>query len=128
MTVQAADDRGNIANLDVAVTLTDVNEGPEISRIGNLQAVVPENQARDTVLATYTATDPENTAAAVTRWSVSGRDVGDFVISEQGQLRSAPRRTTSGPPTPTGTTFTRWRYGPPTVATRASCRRSRSSP
>ena len=27
MTVRAADDGGNIANLDVAVTLTDVNEG-----------------------------------------------------------------------------------------------------
>ena len=87
VTVQAADDGGNIANLDVAVTLTDVNEGPEISRVGNLQAVVPENQAQDTVLATYTATDPEDTTAAITRWSVSGRDVGDFVISEQGQLR-----------------------------------------
>ena len=48
---------------------------------------MPENQAQDTVLATYTATDPEDTTAAITRWSVSGRDVGDFVISDQGQLR-----------------------------------------
>ncbi len=87
VTVQASDDENNTASLEVNVTITDVNEGPEISRSGSLQETVAENQAQDTVLARYTATDPEDTTAAITRWSTSGRDGGDFVISESGELR-----------------------------------------
>ena len=89
VTVQATDDRipANTAPLPVTVTVTDVNEGPRISRSGNLQNSVPENQAQETVLARYSATDPEDTGAIITRWSTSGRDGGDFVISEQGELQ-----------------------------------------
>ena len=89
VTVQASDDSipANTASLPVTVTITDVNEGPEITRIGNLQGSVPENQARETELARYSAADPEDTGATITRWSTSGRDGGDFVISEQGELR-----------------------------------------
>ena len=87
VTVQASDDDNNIAPLPVTVTVTDVNEGPEISRSGSLQDSVPEGQAQETVLARYTATDPEDPTAAITRWSVSGRDGGDFVINESGELR-----------------------------------------
>ena len=89
VTVQASDDSipANTASHPVTVTVTDVNEGPEITRIANLQGSVPENQAQDTVLATYNATDPEDTGATITRWSTSGRDGGDFVINEQGELR-----------------------------------------
>ena len=92
--VQASDDSipANTAPLPVTVTVTDVNEGPKISRSGNLQNSVPENQAQDTVLARYNATDPEDTTATIALWSTSGRDGGDFVINELGELlfRNSP--------------------------------------
>ena len=37
-------------------------------------------------LATYTARDPEDPSADITRWSVTGRDGGDFTINEDGEL------------------------------------------
>ena len=90
VTVLASDGTHSDA-LTVTVTVTDVNEGPEISRSGNLlgnpPVSVPEDQAQDTVLARYSATDPEGLVSPITRWSTSGRDGGDFVISEQGDLR-----------------------------------------
>ena len=46
----------------------------------------PENQATDRVLATYTATDPEDPSASIMRWSLTGRDAGDFAIDESGRL------------------------------------------
>ena len=90
VTVQASD--GSLSDsLVVTVTVTDVNEGPEITRSGNLlgnpPGSVPENQDQTQVLARYSATDPEDTSVDITRWSTSGRDGGDFVISEQGELR-----------------------------------------
>ena len=84
VTVQARDDAFITGTLDVVVTVTDVNEGPEISGLQSL--TFTENQATDRVLATYTAADPEDTGAAITRWSVTGRDAGDFTIDESGEL------------------------------------------
>ena len=37
-------------------------------------------------MATYSATDPEDPSADITRWSVTGRDGGDFTINEDGEL------------------------------------------
>ena len=85
LTVVATDEQGLTDELDVRVTVTDVNEGPEISRQGSASGSVPENQAQDTVLARYTATDPEG--GTVSRWRTSGLDGGDFVMNEQGELR-----------------------------------------
>ncbi len=85
--VRASDEDSNFTGFAVNVTITNVNEGPVISRSGNLQDNVPENQLQDTVLARYSATDPEDTSATITRWSTSGSDGGDFVISELGELR-----------------------------------------
>ena len=84
VTVVARDDFFNSGTLDVTVTVTDVNEGPEIT--GQQGLSFTENQATDRVLATYSATDPENPSAAITRWSLTGRDAGDFAIDENGQL------------------------------------------
>ena len=81
ITVVASDGQ-NEGTLDVTVTVTDVNEGPEIS--GRDTLTVSENY--DEVLATYSATDPEDTSAEITRWSVTGRDGGDFAINEDGEL------------------------------------------
>ena len=73
------------STLEVTITVTDVNEGPEIAETSaNTAITVRENH--DQVLATYSATDPDDPAAAITRWSVTGRDGGDFSINEAGKL------------------------------------------
>ena len=85
VTIQVRDDGFNMALLPVTVTVREVNEGPEISRVGSAPGSVPENQDQMQVLARYTATDPEG--GTVSRWRTSGTDGGDFVINEQGELR-----------------------------------------
>ena len=87
LTVIATDEDGHMDKLSFTITVTDVNEGPEISRVGSAPGSVPENHDPPLVLARYSATDPENPTAEVTRWSTSGTDGGDFVIDEQGELR-----------------------------------------
>ena len=87
VTIQARDPESNTASLPVTVTVTEVNEGPVITRQGSAPGSVPENQAQNTVLARYTATDPERPNVKITQWSTSGRDGGDFVIDALGQLR-----------------------------------------
>ena len=77
-----ASDGSNEGVLDVDVTVTEVNEGPEIS--GTTSITVSENH--EAVLATYTGRDPEDAIAEITRWSVTGRDGGDFTINEDGKL------------------------------------------
>ena len=84
VTVVARDDAFNSSTLDVVVTVTDQNEGPEI--LGQQSLSFTENQATDRVLATYSATDPEDPSALITRWSLTGADAGDFTIDENGQL------------------------------------------
>ena len=85
VTVVARDAASNSDTLEIAVTVTDVNEGPEISRVGSAPASVPENQDPSLVLARYTATDPEG--GTISRWRTSGSNGGDFAINEQGELR-----------------------------------------
>ena len=67
---------------DVTITVTAVNEGPEIT--GQISRTVSENY--EGILATYFATDPEDTSLAIGRWGVTGRDGGDFTINESGEL------------------------------------------
>ena len=84
VTVQARDDAFNIASLDVVVTMTDVDEGPEVT--GREALTFTENVETDQVLATYNATDPEEPFTPITRWSLTGTDAGDFTINENGEL------------------------------------------
>ena len=85
VTVRADDGQGGIGTFDVVVTVTDLNEGPEIAETSsNIAITVEENHEQ--VLATYTATDPEDPSAEINRWSVTGRDGGDFTINEKGEL------------------------------------------
>ena len=77
-----ASDGSNEGTLDVSIAVTDVNEGPDIA--GLYSRAVSENFSQ--VLATYSATDPEGPSAEITRWSASGRDGGDFIINEDGEL------------------------------------------
>ena len=84
LTVVVTDDQSLTDSVAVTVTVSDVNEGPEVA--GPQSLSFTENQATDRVLATYTATDPEDPNAAISRWSLSGRDARDFAISESGEL------------------------------------------
>ena len=86
VTIQARDPESNTASLPVAVTVTEVNEGPVISLRGSPPGSVPENTPVTRVLATYTASDPERPGVTITQWSTTGRDGGDFVINALGQL------------------------------------------
>ena len=83
----AADGDGNSDRVDFTITVTDVNEPPVVTLNGTATTTVPENTADTQVLARYTATDPENPSAGIYRWSTSGRDGGDFVVSALGELR-----------------------------------------
>ena len=87
LTVVATDDEGNTDRVDFTVSVTDIDEGPQIRLEGAATNTVPENTADTQVLAKLTATDPENPNAGIFQWSTSGRDGGDFVISELGELR-----------------------------------------
>ena len=87
LSVVAADGDGNSDRVDFAITVTDVNEGPVIRLEGTATTTVPENTPDTWVLADYTATDPEDPTADVFHWSAAGRDGGDFVVSELGELR-----------------------------------------
>ena len=76
-----AEDATKTGRLDVTVTVTNVNEPPTVN--GNPQLDVFEND--EGFSESYSAIDPEG--LNITRWSTSGRDGGDFVINEQGDLR-----------------------------------------
>ena len=123
VTVEARDDAFNTGTLDVTVTVTDVNEGPEIS--GQQGLSFTENQATDRVLAFYSASDPEDPSALITRWSLTGRDAGDFTIDESGQLtfRNVPDYE-SPADSGSATTSTTSPCGPPTGGTTATWRSS----
>ena len=68
----------------MTVTVSDVNEGPVVS--GRQSMSFSEGQATDRVLASYSATDPEDPSAPTTRWGLSGSDAGDFAITVDGEL------------------------------------------
>ena len=87
VTIQARDPESNTSRLPVTVRVTEINEGPVITRQGSAPGSVPENQGANQVLARYTASDPERPSVRVTRWSTAGTDGGDFVINALGQLR-----------------------------------------
>ena len=87
LAVVATDDDGNTDRVDFTIAVTDINEGPVIRLEGTETATVSENTPETKVLADYTATDPDNPQAAIDRWSTTGRDGGDFVISDLGELR-----------------------------------------
>ncbi len=82
--VIATDSFGATASIDVTITVTDVNEGPEIR--GAAQEEYRENGTGR--VAVFTAVDPE-LAGAIT-WSLAtGDDAGDFEISDSGVLTFA---------------------------------------
>ena len=79
--VVASNSGGYSDRLKVVITVTDVNEGPEVTG-GQSSFTISENQ--DLPSAVYTGFDPEG--GTVTRWAVGGTDGGDFTISQEGVL------------------------------------------
>ena len=82
LTVVAGDEGRLEGTLDVTVTVTDENEGPEVT--GTTTFSMMENQ--ELVGASYSGRDPEEPSLDITRWSVTGTDGGDFEINEDGEL------------------------------------------
>ena len=78
LTVVAADRGGLRDAVDVTVTITDQAEGPVIA--GMTSFTVAENYDITQALGSYTATDAKDGRRVFPRWSLSGRDGGDFVI------------------------------------------------
>ena len=64
------------------VTVTNINEAPEITSTGTTYTTfdVDENTATTTIIKTYEATDVD--AGSVLTWSLEGNDSGDFVITK----------------------------------------------
>ena len=84
-TVVATDDEGRQGTLDINVAVRGVEEGPEIT--GTTTYSVAEGGTLTG--ATYTATDPEEPASAISRWSLAGSDGADFTITETGHNTAA---------------------------------------
>ena len=87
VTVQARDPEFNTASLPVTVMVTEVNEGPVITRQGSAPGSVPENHPTTQALDTFSALDPERPSVKITQWSTAGPDGGDFVMNALGELR-----------------------------------------
>ena len=83
----AADTTEEDGSISVTITVTGVNDAPEITGGPTTVSNYAENSSAD--VGTYTATDQENDDIT---WSLSGADRGDFDISSTGVLtfKSAP--------------------------------------
>ena len=91
--MRAQDGNTNIGTFEVTVTVTDVNEGPTVTgqeSISVQEYTDPTLDPQTQILATYSASDPEG--SDISRWTLSGSDGGDFLISETGEItfRYAP--------------------------------------
>ena len=80
LTVMAEDSFGDSASIMVTITVTDVNEGPDITGDDTIEH--PENRTRS--VETYRASDPER--AGTITWSLAGTDAALFDISSIGVL------------------------------------------
>ena len=80
VTVMAEDSFGDSASIMVTITVTDINEGPDITGEDTIE--YPEN--RTSSVETYRASDPER--AGTITWSLDGTDAALFDISSNGAL------------------------------------------
>ena len=86
ITVKAADPGGLSDTRNVAITVEDFDEPPEIT--GDKMITVEENHSG--TLDTYTAADPEGDTTTPITWALAGVDAGDFEISDMGALSFDP--------------------------------------
>ena len=89
ITIRATDNHGKFEDYAVVVTVTDVNEVPELTGTPETAITLDEHDANETYatppVATYTARDEEG---GVT-WTLTGTDHGDFVIDGNGVVTFA---------------------------------------
>ena len=76
VTLTATDDYGETADLELTIKITDVNDAPKITGLGEVEYA--ENG--DTAVATYSATDPDG--SEIVSWTLDGDDAGDFKIED----------------------------------------------
>ena len=99
VTIQARDPESNTASLQVTVRVTEVNEGPVITRQGSAPGSVPENHGVNRVLARYTASDPERPSVRITpvehcgqrRRRLRNQRTGRAEVPQHAGLRAAGR-------------------------------------
>ena len=89
VTVMAEDSFGDSASIMVTITVTDVNEGPDITGEDTIE--YPEN--RTSSVETYRASDPER--AGTITWSLDGTDAALFDISSNGAYSPSRSRPTT---------------------------------
>ena len=92
VTVTAVDPSGASARITVTITVTDVDEVPELSEKGLValgSGIIGYEENDREAVAEYRATGPN---AGSVRWSLGGVDASDFSISSGGRLtfRSVP--------------------------------------
>ena len=88
----ATDNHGKTEDYDVVVTVTDVNERPELTGSPVATVSYDENVTMD--VAAYTARDEES---AMNTWSLTGPDRGRFSISTEGVVTFDPNTFADGP-------------------------------
>ena len=76
VTLTARDDYGETAELALTISITNVNDAPDVTGLGEVE--YPENG--DMAVATYSATDPDG--SEIVSWSLTGADAGDFKIED----------------------------------------------
>ena len=92
LTVRAQDAQGNTGIFDVAVTVTDVNEGPIVAAANDItETRVQENHETTSVLLTFFRRRSGRPRAAIARWSLSGSDGGISSSPTRGTRREATR-------------------------------------
>ncbi len=78
VTVKVTDGGGLFDKHDLDVTVTDVNETPEVTS-GPATIAKDENTPTTEIIATYVAADPDATTGTMS-WDLQGNDAGDFRI------------------------------------------------
>ncbi len=90
VTVTAADGEGGTASIEVAITVTDVDEGgnrpPTFPEGASTMRSIAENAAAGTAIgAPVAATDPDGDTLA---YALGGNDAASFALGDGGQLRT----------------------------------------
>ena len=87
LTIEASDDTTNTGNMDVTVTVTNVNEAPEFATETDTRTVEENTGAGQNIGALVAATDPD--ASDTLTYTLGGADRASFDIdASSGQLRT----------------------------------------
>ncbi|WAR10936.1 FAT-like protein [Mya arenaria] len=100
--VKATDGTDNgVGTATITLTISDVNEAPAYVE-AQFTACVEDNSGADTLVGTYTATDPD-AGDSITYSIATGDTNSEFAYGTDGQLKVAPSKTLDKSATPTYT-------------------------